>query len=148
MGNAYPPCEAIKHTTGGQEDGAEYWSARELGEVVGYTRWENFTRPVKRAMTACETSGNALSDHLHDSMKMISTGKGATRDGADYDLSRYACYLIVQNGDPEKPAIAAGQDIFRRAHTRGGTDQRSARARYGRGSTAPPRALAADSIGL
>ena len=103
------PFEAIKHTT---EDGAEYWSARELGQVLGYTRWENFHTAVKRAMTACESSGYAVSDHFHDSVKMIETGKGATREVADYDLSRYACYLVVQNGDPEKPVIAAGQTYF------------------------------------
>ena len=87
------PFEAIKRTT---EDGGEYWSARELGQVLGYTRWENFHTAIKRAMTACEFSGYAASDHFHDSMKMIETGKGATREVTDYDLSRYACYLIVR----------------------------------------------------
>lgn len=103
------PFEAIRRTT---EEGAEYWSARELGQVLGYTRWENFHTAIKRAMTACEGSGYSVSDHFHESMKMVTLGSGATRELVDYDLSRYACYLVVQNGDPEKPVIAAGQTYF------------------------------------
>ncbi|HEY1391655.1 MAG TPA: DNA damage-inducible protein D [Ktedonobacterales bacterium] len=103
------PFEDIRHTT---EDGAEYWSARELGPELGYTRWENFHIAIRRAMTACEVSGYAMSDHFHASMKMVNLGSGAARKLRDYHLSRYACYLVVQNGDPEKPVIAAGQTYF------------------------------------
>src|SRR5262249_39830518 len=96
------PFEAIRHTT---DEGTEYWSSRELGPELGYTRWENFHTAIKRAVTACEGSGQAVPDHFHDSMKMIETGKGASREVQDYQLSRYACYLIAMNGDPAKPVI-------------------------------------------
>jgi DNA-damage-inducible protein D len=103
------PFESIKRTT---EDGAEYWSARELAPVLDYAKWQNFEVAIKRAMTACETSGYAVSDHFTAVSKLIEAGKGAKREVQDHHLSRYACYLVVQNGDPEKPAIAAGQTYF------------------------------------
>ena len=70
------PFEAIKHTT---DDGAEYWSARDLAEVLGYASWQNFHTAIKRAMTACESSGYAVSDHFNDTIKLIESGKGAKR---------------------------------------------------------------------
>ena len=103
------PFEAIKHTTA---DGAEYWSARELADTLQYSGWQRFRAVIERAMTACETSGYAVSDHFNTTVKLIAAGKGAQRELEDYHLSRYACYLIVQNGDPEKPVIAAGQTYF------------------------------------
>jgi DNA-damage-inducible protein D len=103
------PFEAIKHTT---EDGGEYWSARELMVVLGYAKWQNFAVAITRAKEACQNSSIAVSDHFTETSKMVQLGSGATREVEDYNLSRYACYLIVQNGDPEKPVIAAGQTYF------------------------------------
>jgi DNA-damage-inducible protein D len=80
--------------------------------VLNYTEWRNFTRVLTKAREACETSSYAVSDHCTESSKLIEAGKGAKRELVDYHLSRYACYLIVQNGDPEKPAIAARQTYF------------------------------------
>lgn len=103
------PFEAIRHTT---DTGAEYWSARELMDVLEYALWQNFHTAVKRAMTACENSGQAVSDHFIDSNRMVEVGSGAKRRIQDYHLSRYACYLIAQNGDPVKHVIAAAQTYF------------------------------------
>lgn len=100
--------ESIRH----EEDGIEYWLARELGPMLGYSRWQRFEPVVQKAQTACETSGQAVVDHFTRIGKMITLGKGGQRDVEDWRLSRYACYLIVQNGDPEKPVIAAGQTYF------------------------------------
>ena len=103
------PFEAIRRTT---EDGAEYWTARELADVLGYDRWEHFPGVIKKAIIACEGSGNAVSDHFREAAKMATLGSGATRRVKDWELSRYACYLIVQNADPEKPVVALGQTYF------------------------------------
>lgn len=100
--------ESIRH----QEDGVEFWSARELGPALGYSRWQRFQPVIEKARIACEGSGQAVSDHFTHVGKMIAAGKGAQREIDDVYLSRYACYLIVQNGDPEKPVIAAGQTYF------------------------------------
>lgn len=104
-----PSFEALRHAT---EDGGEYWSARELYPVLEYSRWEKFFPVIQKAMTACEHSGHALEDQFHRTVKLIGTGKGAEREIEDFHLSRYACYLIVQNCDPSKPVIAAGQTYF------------------------------------
>src|SRR5579863_5440352 len=101
--------ESIRHET---EEGGEYWSARELAKALGYSRWGTFTPVIERAEKACENSGQAVSDHMHRVMHMIEVGKGAQRAAEDIHLSRYACYLIVQNGDPNKELIALGQTYF------------------------------------
>lgn len=101
--------EAIRHTT---DAGGEYWSARELAKVLTYANWQNFAKVIEQAQKACANSGRAPSDHFIETSKMIPTGKGAQRRIVDFHLSRYACYLIVQNGDPDKPVIAAGQTYF------------------------------------
>ena len=107
---ASSPFEAIRQTT---EDGAEYWSARELGALLGYTRsYRNFVPAIQKAETACESSGQAVSDHFAHVRNMVSIGSGAQREVDDVYLSRYACYLIVQNADPEKPIVALGQTYF------------------------------------
>lgn len=106
---ASSPFEAIRRT---REDGSEYWTARELADVLGYDRWEHFPGVIKKAITACEGSGYAASDHFRETAKMVTLGSGATRHLKDWELSRYACYLVVQNADPEKPIVALGQTYF------------------------------------
>jgi len=93
-------------------DGIEYWNARELQPLLDYARWENFELVVKKAMIACENAGGNLSDHFREVAKMIKIAKGAERKVNDYFLTRYACYLIAQNGDARKEAIAFAQSYF------------------------------------
>ena len=93
-------------------DGTEYWCARELSAVLDYNKWENFSKVIRRAKIACENSGHEVTDHFPEVRKMIEIAKGAQREVVDYELSRYACYLIVQNGDPRKEVIALGQTYF------------------------------------
>ena len=90
----------------------EFWYARELMSLLGYERWENFDKAVSRAKDSCETGGIEVSDHFREVTKMIETGKGAQRAVKDYMLTRYACYLIAQNGDPKKEEIAFAQSYF------------------------------------
>lgn len=94
------------------EDGGEYWLARDLQELLGYAKWENFAKVIDKASTACKASGYEPEDHFLDVRKMIDLGKGATRAIDDIALTRYACYLIAQNGDPSKEAIAFAQTYF------------------------------------
>lgn len=93
-------------------EGNEFWSARDLAPLLEYQDWRNFLQVVDRARTACEGSGKQPDDHFGDTTKMVSIGSGAQRPVPDVLLSRYACYLIVQNGDPGKPVIANGQTYF------------------------------------
>jgi DNA-damage-inducible protein D len=93
-------------------DGNEFWSARELAPVLEYQDWRNFMQVVDKARVACEQSGRQSDDHFGDITKMVVIGSGAQRLVSDVRLSRYACYLIVQNGDPAKPVIANGQTYF------------------------------------
>src|SRR5271167_2478569 len=88
------PFEAIRREA---EDGSDYWSARELAKVLGYNRWENFQNVIPKAKTACANSGQEVSDHFRDITKMVSLGSGSKRQVEDYELSRYACYLALQN---------------------------------------------------
>lgn len=101
--------ESIKHI---DENGAEFWYARELQVALEYTEWRNFEKSVKRAKEACSASGFVETDHFVDVNKMIDLAKGAQREISDIKLSRYACYLIVMNGDPRKEVIALGQTYF------------------------------------
>jgi len=101
--------ENAKHI---DETGNEYWSARTLQQILEYSEWRNFQRAIDKAITACETSGNDKNHHFVGTNKMIALGKGGQREVPDYRLSRYACYLIVQNGDPRKEVIALGQTYF------------------------------------
>ncbi len=92
--------------------GNEYWSARELYKLLGYSTWQKFQKPIQEAQAACENSGLAVADHFNLQVDMVNIGSGAQRAREDYHLSRYACYLIVQNADPAKPIVALGQTYF------------------------------------
>ena len=94
------------------ENGIEFWFARDLQHLLGYTEWRNFTKVINKAKTACETSGHNISDHFVGVNKMVSIGSGAERPIGDIMLTRFACYLIAQNGDPQKEAIAFAQNYF------------------------------------
>lgn len=95
-----------------EQDGIEYWLARELQELLGYADWRNFLNAVNKAKESCETTGEAVSDHFVDVTKMVTIGSGAERKQDDIMLTRYACYLIAQNGDPKKEQIAFAQSYF------------------------------------
>lgn len=103
------PFEAIRKVT---EEGTEYWSARQLYRLLGYSTWQKFQYAIEQAKIACEKSGYDVSDHFNLQVKMIRVGKGAKRKTEDYHLTRYACYLCVQNADPAKPIVALGQTYF------------------------------------
>lgn len=90
----------------------EYWCARELQPLLGYSRWENFELAIKRAMESCKSSKIEALDHFRDVTKMVQLGSGSTRKVKDYILTRYACYLIAQNGDPRKEEISFAQSYF------------------------------------
>ncbi len=92
--------------------GIECWSARELQQVLSYTKWDNFYKVIEKAKIACESSGVGTLDHFADVGKMINLAKGAQREIQDIALTRYACYLIAQNGDAAKPSIAFAQTYF------------------------------------
>lgn len=95
-----------------QQDGIDYWLARELQEPLGYSEWRNFLNAIEKAKESCETTGEAVSDHFVDVNKTILMPKGASKDVPDIMLTRYACYLIAQNGDPKKEQIAFAQSYF------------------------------------
>ncbi len=92
--------------------GNEYWQARQLARVLEYSEYRHFLPVLERAREACRNSGRKAEDHFEDILEMVEIGSGARREVADVRLSRYACYLIVQNGDPSKPVIANGQTYF------------------------------------
>ena len=94
----------------------EFWYARELMLLLGYERWENFDKAIQRAMDSCETSGIEVDNHFREVTKMVPLGSGSQRKVKDYMLTRYACYLIAQNGDPRKEEIAFAQGYFAVPH--------------------------------
>jgi DNA-damage-inducible protein D len=102
--------EGIVHIVSDSE--VEFWYARELQEALGYDRWENFKKVIEKAITSCETLGVTVLDHFRDVTKMVKIGFGAERPVEDIMLTRYACYLIAQNGDPRKEQIAFAQTYF------------------------------------
>lgn len=105
----YKPFEEIKHIS---EDGLEFWYARELANVLDYSQWRNFAKVLERAVLACKNSGYETIDHFAEVSKTIEMPKSASKQITDFRLTRYACYLIVQNGDPRKEVIALGQTYF------------------------------------
>ena len=101
--------ESIKHI---DEDGNEYWLAREIQNVIEYKKWQKFLNVIENAKIACEQSKLIIDDHFTQVGKMVNIGSKSTRSILDYKLSRYACYLIIQNSDPRKEVIALGQTYF------------------------------------
>lgn len=94
------------------EDGVEFWFARDLQILLGYQKWENFNKVINKAKKSCDTSNNNIIDHFPDVKKKVDIGSGVTRNIDDIALTRYACYLIAQNGDPRKDEIAFAQSYF------------------------------------
>jgi DNA-damage-inducible protein D len=101
--------EEIRRT---KQDGSEYWYARDLWPLLGYTRWGNFLPTLDRAKESCKTGGFVVEDHFLHAKQMVKLGSGSQREVDDYELTRYACYLIAQNGDPRIPEIAFAQMYF------------------------------------
>lgn len=101
--------ENISHTT---EQGVEFWLARDLQHLLGYNKWDNFQNVINKAKTACETSNQKIKNHFADVGKMVSIGSGAEKEVEDLMLTRYACYLIAQNGDSRKQEISFAQTYF------------------------------------
>ena len=110
LSNNINPFEQIKQTN---EYGAEFWSARDLAALLGYEDWRNFENAIEKAKISCANAETtAVEDHFVEITKMVSLGSGSQREIKDYGLSRYACYLIIQNADPSKPLVSFGQTYF------------------------------------
>jgi len=102
------PFDAIRHTDGERE----FWLARELSKILGYDRWENFENVIAKAKIACKFNGHDVDDQFREVTKLIGAGKGAKRSIRDVQLTRYACYIMVQSADSSKPIVAHAKDYF------------------------------------
>lgn len=109
MNDQHQLFEEIKQT---DSNGMEFWSARAMSKLLGYSEYRHFQPVITKAKEACANSEHSIEDHFEDVLGMVMIGSGAQRELSDVKLSRYACYLVVQNGDPTKPVIAAGQTYF------------------------------------
>jgi DNA-damage-inducible protein D len=105
----YVTFESIKHQ---DDNGNEYWNARQLAKILGYSVFRNFIPVIAKAKEACKKSNQNPDDHIAEMRNMVQIGSGATRELEDVRLSKYACYLIVQNADPSKEVVAQGQTYF------------------------------------
>lgn len=103
--------ERIKRTN---SEGNDLWSARDLAKCLEYSEFRHFLPPLEKAKEACVQSGHRVEDHFEQILEMVEIGSGAKRQIEDWALSRYACYLVIQNADPSKPLVALGQTYFRR----------------------------------
>jgi len=106
--SASSPFDRIRHV----DPEGEYWLAREMPAHLGYSRWEYMDKVIGRAKSACRNNGHAIEDHFREVPKLVEAGSGAIRSLVDCRLSRYACYLVAMNGDPDKPEVAAAQSYF------------------------------------
>lgn len=110
LNNNKNPFEQIKQIN---KYGAEFWSARDLASLLGYEDWRNFENAIEKARISCANSRTAkVTDHFGEITKMVQLGSGSQREVKDYALSRYACYLVIQNADPSKPLVSSGQTYF------------------------------------
>lgn len=107
--NHHKSFEDIKNI---DKNGNEFWYARDLGKLLGYSDFRNFKKVIQKAKEACENSGQSVSEHIVEVNEQLKFGQGAEQSFASFALSRYACYLIVQNADPSKPTVANGQTYF------------------------------------
>ena len=107
--NSNQTFETTKHIN---ENGCEYWLSRELSKIFGYTEYRHFLPVIERAKEACINSGHKSEDHFEEILDMVKIGSGASRELENVRLSRYACYLVVQNADPSKEVVALGQTYF------------------------------------
>lgn len=107
-----PESKSFEQLKSVNEHGAEYWSARDLQPLLGYNHWRSFETAIAKAITSCQQSGNEPDHHFARARKVVALGSGSQREVVDFHLSRFACYLVAQNGDPRKPEIALAQKYF------------------------------------